>query len=428
MVLKRFDVVNRKKLEYDTLIPALNSIIKDRVKGLVQVHPDMYSWKPEDVKNFFSAQKADPMFLTNIVIFGAIAIKKIDEAKTMDELLAVLNEGYHVVADFSLSKENIETYCREVDKELWTTDFTRKFMGEWNARTKKPAEGSRMAEGKRGTCEYHLCGKEGQAYLCKYCGKHYCKEHYAAKPADMPPLEPKTYEQRMIAEQWSAPAGHVCPAYSEEAKAVLIDEELKYNRAVENLLSTTKPSARFAVGLKKHSEPEPAAEKKEAAMPTPFVLPKLSKNMLVMGVVALIALLLITAVAVFIYFLDYRGQGAGATTTTTIATTTTMQATTTSTQITTPTTLQVQLPPGCWSYCQTLNPDFKGACMKKIRDCNSFAWSYYKEGNADCSPTPSGLQTFCCCGVNTKFLTLLDADTIPVKDDPKISEYLAVVP
>lgn len=35
---------------------------------------------------------------------------------------------------------------------------------------------------KTGICEYHLCKKETEVFLCKYCKRYFCKEHIDPKP------------------------------------------------------------------------------------------------------------------------------------------------------------------------------------------------------------------------------------------------------
>ena len=425
MVMKRFEAANRQKLEYEILIPAINSLVKDRLAGIEQVPKEVYASAPEIISQYFSEKGASPEIkelLTNMVVFCWNTIKRIESAKSMDEIVSALGDAYRVIADFSMSKETVENFCREIDKELWTTDFTRGLMGELKAKKKAP-EGSRLGDGRRGVCEYHACNKDTQVYSCKYCNKLYCKDHFNPKPMRVPDIQPNTEEERKIIAQWKSEEGHACPEFHDESRKLIDAEEERHEKALENLLYRAAAGEKPLEEASAESPDVPVRKVKRRRLSDVSLEPEpqqLDSRKVMIGVLVVIVVIVFSLFSVFFYNQVFSRSETPAVTTTTTSTTSTSTITTSSTS----TTIKVSPPAGCWSYCEKLNSTYMGACMKNRNVCKNFAWIYDKGGNHLCPRTASGVETFCCCGSNSKFLTLLDDETIPRKGDPQIQEYL----
>jgi len=436
--MKRFEGVNRRKLAREILVPAFDTVLKERFPNLKKLPAEAYSYTQEKLKALVSSSEGlsdeDKNLITLLASFAGNTAKKIEDSGNADDMISALQAAYRVIADFSLSKETMEKYCRDVDKELWITDFTRNFRNtDWKRGIDKQAEPafaqSRIGEGRRGVCDYQSCRKDAQVYKCEYCGNYYCKDHFTPKPPKMPEFSPKTYEQRMMLEKWADSNGHTCPPSYEDAKKFLDAEEAKFNRAVGDLIARANPEGRrvstaepAAASTQEHAKTHPEGLAALAKRKEPTPKREIPKTLLIFAVL-FVAMACTVFLLYFAVFSNFSGKANTPPPFVVVTTTTQTTSTTTTTEPTTSTTLK-PAPPGCWSFCQKINPSYKGACMRNFNECKSFEWSYMKDGNRDCPRNSLGVETFCCCGENPKFLTLLGDETVPRKGDPTLAGYV----
>jgi len=435
MVLKRFESLNRSQIAGEILLPAFTSVIEGMLKETSPLPKEAYGKRADELRKFVSDQSSldddEKELLAMLILYASTAAKNIEAAGRMEEFKAELESAYRVLADFALDMAPVEKYCREVDREIWSTDFTRRFRNTDGKRglPKPPDAGpqARMGDGRRGVCEYSSCMKETQIYPCKNCSKSYCKDHLPAKPPQIPQVKPKTLEQKLLLEKWASEVGHMCAPFHEEAKRLLAAEDERYMKAMENL-SRRLPSNKGAVSPKFMLVDMPP---KKSSLSSPMkprdegegLMSKLTPNVLLVAAFGLLVLALLSvAVYVALYGMGEHKAASDAGKTPVVAPPpTTTQAATTST--TTSTTIKLTIP-GCFDYCRSISPELKGACMKDRNECKSFGWSYMKDGNGYCPRNVNGVETLCCCGNDTRFFRLLGAESVPTKDDPSLKAFL----
>ncbi|MFH8120474.1 MAG: CAP domain-containing protein [Candidatus Aenigmatarchaeota archaeon] len=127
---------------------------------------------------------------------------------------------------------------------------------------------------KIGECEYHLCRKRTKVFLCKYCGRYFCKDHIKPQPVlnfqqvstSKEPLRSK------LEEIWRSEKGHPDYAYTpifwkkiEEEEKIKTErmwealdtlkelkevEESKIHKFIESIVNKTKRKIKIRINLK----------------------------------------------------------------------------------------------------------------------------------------------------------------------------------
>jgi hypothetical protein len=120
-----------------------------------------------------------------------------------------------------------------------------------------------------GTCDYHICGRKGRVFRCKYCGGNYCSEHKAPKPPKVRSSGKKTQEEKWFEEEWKKGSGHPClpyvPYFLKSKEKNLHEYYRKMDRLVgekpKEKLPEEEPKSK---AKKRKEEPEEASYKKPA--------------------------------------------------------------------------------------------------------------------------------------------------------------------
>ncbi|MCX6695879.1 MAG: hypothetical protein NTU61_06245, partial [Candidatus Altiarchaeota archaeon] len=243
------------------------------------------------------------------------------------------------------------------------------------------------------------------------------------KPAQMPGVKPKTFEHRLIAEEWGGELGHTFPPFYDDATKILARTDERYEDALKNLSAKmTERRREFKAATEANVASDITGWPKPSSEPT--LAPGKIPSNLIVALVAIAAVILVASAAMFFLRVETNDVVPGAGDTGVTTTLTTVESTSSTIQAT-PTTATTQTTlPGCWSYCTSINASFKGACMSRSKDCSSFGWNYYPAGKSFCPKNIKGLETFCCCGENAKFFTLLGNDTIPARDSEAVKGFI----
>ena len=224
--MKRTEKENLKKILKVQKEKFIEAVVRS-AEALDLPIPHIKFWKTLDFKHFPDGEKAHIHVETNTICISETELEKLSFED-------INNTASHEVAHLKEIEHNQQFSNIQSDTEvgLWRPPLGEgiRFIDsrhpiEKESEEKKKKRKERVVKSK---CNYHICGKKGKTYQCKYCKNYFCKEHKKPDEVDM--------TGKISINEGS----HPCFPYSSYLAKEKKKQEKEYGKALEKMFSKKK--------------------------------------------------------------------------------------------------------------------------------------------------------------------------------------------